>query len=107
VSITLLGNSIGVVLSRGLARDLKRFPYQEGRKPLIDAIIGVHGPDYVRRVFEVMQKSWLRMDILFAFSLSLHMRTAGMHEILAPRVSRLRGWPYLKSYTEQTIHGCS
>jgi len=106
VSITLLGNSVGVILALGLARDLKRFPSRVGQKSLVDAIIGVHGPDSLRAVFEDMHKSWLRLDIPFAFILAKCMRSAGMHEIWVPRVSRLLGWPYLKDYTEQVLYDC-
>ena len=47
----------------------------------VGCVVGVHGPDKIRSVFESMNKSYSRMDILFSLSLYNTMANQGKIEV--------------------------
>lgn len=74
----------------------------------VGCVVGVHGPDKIRSVFESMNKSYSRMDILFSLSLYNTMAKSGKNrgtELIeqSGRAPWTGGWPWMKKYTEEVF----
>eukprot|EP00759_Apiculatamorpha_spiralis_P047846 PhF_6_TR43356/c0_g1_i5/m.66433 len=100
-SITIIGFSAGSMLATAVA-------YNPSVSHMIRGVIGVHGPDRIRCVFEHHQRSKLRLDVPFAYSLYRTMRKQPAHtnQNLGSHPARypwLKGWNFMKSYTESVF----
>lgn len=81
---------------------------EEAFQPYVGCVVGVHGPDKIRSVFEAMNKTYSRLDILFSLSLYNTMAKSGNNrgtDLIAKdgRAPWMRGWPWMKKFTEDVF----
>jgi len=79
----------------------------------LDCCVAIHGPDKIRDPFESFQRSFSRLDIMFAHGLAQTMIRSGCTRILPDGSGRglheewvpwLSGWGWMKSYTSSIFH---